>query len=216
MVQTMPENTLFTCLTEEDETSLRNPVDSVWNQTDVITIDRFWTGAPAIEQKGCGWTNLTQVSSLWNQHALFFHFKCWYSWDGLSDGSESESASLLLKPAGCQDYFEWSVSSQGTLSATRITKPAVEVDTKWDSGAMAWVRFSEVERIWRAVLRMSYRPLFPGTGPVAPPEVGDAWRLDLRRTAGSEQEREFLSWCLSPSNVEDIFLFGHLIFLGEA
>jgi hypothetical protein len=209
----MPENTLFTHLSEEDEATLCNPVHSIWNLDHIVTIDRFWTGSPAIEQKGYGWTNLTQVSSLWNERAVFVHFKCWHSWEALR-GSELESATLLIKPAGCQDYFEVSVNSLGELSATHVIQPLLEVDPHWDSGVKAWVLLSETERIWRAILRLPYGPLFRNSNLISAPEIGDAWRLNLRRTAGPEQEREFLSWRPSQTTMSDFFVFGHWIFLG--
>jgi hypothetical protein len=46
------------------------------------------------------------------------------------------------------------------------------------------------------------------------PEVGDAWRLNLHRIAGPEEDREFLSWPPSYAAVPDCLVFGHLIFLG--
>ena len=221
----MPENTLFTCSTEEDGATLYDPVHPLWNGEHKINIDRLSTGNSAFEEKGYGWTNLTQVSSLWNEYAIFFYFECWHSWKLASkpkaetnqaDVSEVEVARLLLRPEGCEDYFKVSIDSHGCQSAEHVFQSSVDVDPTWDPAADARIFISDTEKIWRAFLRLPYEPMIAASGLDSSPEVGDAWRLNLHRAAGRMEERELLSWRPSYLTLSDSFVFGHLIFLGAA
>jgi hypothetical protein len=221
----MPENTLFTLRTGEDGEALYNPVLPLWNNEHKVTIDRFSNGDSAIAQKGYGWTNLTQVASAWNDAAICFYFECWHSLEmelepaaGASKISnpETEAVTLLLRPEGCEDYFEISVDSEGNLSSTHVLQPPDEVDQAWDPLAEVKILHSETEKIWRAFLRLPYGPLISSSSLGDVPEVGDAWRLNLHRRAGHKDSSELLSWRPSYNDRPDFLVSGHLIFLGAA
>jgi len=221
----MPENTLFTCRTEEDGINLFNPSHPLWSGEHVITIDHFSTGSSALAEKGYGWTNLTQVSSAWNQSAIFFYFECWHSWHTMS-GSESETSrsntsvveviTLLLRPEGCEDFYQISVDSHGHHSAAHVFQAPADTDLDWTSEADVSVLVSDQDNIWRLFLRLPFEPMIEASDFGHTPKVGDAWRLNLTRTAGPENDREFLSWRPSCAALTDPALFGHLIFLEDA
>jgi hypothetical protein len=206
----MPENTLFTLRTEEDGKSPFDPAFPLWNGEYKIAIDRFSSGKHALAEKGYAWTNLTEVSSAWNNSAVFFYFECWHSQDLASD-LEPETATLLLRPEGCESCFRVSIDSGGKQDSAHILKGVVDIDRNWNAEAEIRVARLESERIWRAFVRLPYTPMI-GSGRF--PEIGDAWRLNLHRTAGPEESREFLSWRPEYTAKAGSFLSGHLIFLG--
>jgi hypothetical protein len=213
----MPENTLFACNTEEDETTLFNPVHPLWNSDYKINIDRLSTGSSALAEKGYGWTNLTQVSSVWNDSALFFYFECWHSRavdPKPAENAEVDEAILLIRPEGCEDSFRVTVNSLGYLSAAHVLQLPEEIDRAWNSAANTQVLVSDTEQIWRAFLQLPYEPMTEASNFGRRPEMGDAWRLNLHRTAGQDENREHLWWRPSYSAAPDSFVFGHLIFLG--
>jgi hypothetical protein len=218
----MPENTLFTYRTEEDGAVLYSPDHFLWKQDHKTTIDRFLTGGSPIAEKGHGWTNLTQVSSLWNRSALYFYFECWYSCafqSGAGNGKDSpgtleaEMAAVLLRPEESDDYFEIMVDSYGRQSAVHVVQPPQVIDQEWEAAADSRVLNSTAEKIWRAFLRLPYEPMTCAGRLTRQPDVGDAWRLNLQRVAGSGADREFLSWRPYNPDKPDLSVFGHLVFL---
>ena len=216
----MPENTLFTVRTDEDKLTLFDPASSLWKNAQKITIDRFPSGEHAFSEKGYGWTNLTQVSSVWNELAIFFFFECWHS-RSLASGtetpvnqvndSEPETATLVLRPEGCENYFRITVDSMGNQSSAHVLQLSTDVDRDWDPATDIRILHSDTEKIWRAFLRLPYEPMVEDSRFGRCPEVGDAWRLDLHRTAGHEETRELLSWRPAKSG---LLVSGHLIFIG--
>jgi len=215
----MPENTLFTLRTEKDGEFLFDPDFRLWNGEHKIAIDRFSSGDHAFAKKGYAWANLTQVSSVWNKSAIFFYFECWHSQnlasipEALADLAP-ETATLLLRPEGCEDYFRVSVDSRGRQDSVHVLQVPADLDQDWDSDAEIRILHSESEKIWRAFVRLPYAPMIEAGNIDRCPEIGDAWRLNLHRTAGPEEIREFLSWRPAYSTMPDCLVSGHLIFLG--
>ena len=78
----------------------------------------------------------------------------------------------------------------------------------------AGVQFSKTERIWRMFLEIPYAPLATLENVAETPTIGDAWRLNLHRTAIWDGDREHLSWRPIYKGDPASLLLGHLIFLG--
>jgi hypothetical protein len=214
----MPENTLFTYRTEEDPEVLRDTRVPTGMQGSKVAIDSFWNGDSAFAVKGPTWANLTQVYSVWTQAALFFYFECWF---GTSFGDnacshdkdiDAEYVSVLLRPGGCEGCFEISVDTAGHKASRYLPSPSSGL--RWDPNLEFGVKFSQTERIWRMFLEVPYATLLAAENAIGVPEIGDAWRLNLYRTAFWKGEREQLSWQATYKGDPTSFLFGHLIFLG--
>jgi len=122
----------------------------------------------------------------------------------------------LLRPESCEDFFQISIDSLGHHSAAHVFQAPEKIEPAWTSAADVRVLISQRDDLWRVFLRLPFEPIVEASDFGHTPKVGDAWRLNLTRTAGPEDEREFLSWRPSCKAVPDPALFGHLIFLGDA
>jgi hypothetical protein len=218
----MPENSLLSLYTEEAEVALFDPAHDLWAQCNPATIDRFWYGKSALQDRGLSWPNLTHVRSLWSGEALFFYFESWFdsldvdsSWDtkdAVENLSDKDVVEAFLRPEGAGHYYEFEVSPLGQWLDARILKPRVNVDFHWHSNLMVKANVDEDEGIWRAFLGVPYEPMR-----VPVPGVGTAWRLNLFRVGGQGPDREYLAWRPTFTEHPDFhapWAFGHLIFLG--
>lgn len=224
----MPENTLFSYKTEEDESTLFNKDNPLWSRHDNVSIDRSWLGRPRIKEIGLDWRNLTQVSSLWNDADLFFYFQCWY--DSLNidreiaqDRSvrglwERDVVEIFLKPEAYDDYFQIEVSPLGQWLDAHVHVPRVDVDFHWESKLKLAVSIEESEKIWRLFAALPFEGLMRAGRSVKRPADGEVWRLNLCRVAGEEPRREYLSWRPTFTPQPDFHVpssFGNLFFLED-
>lgn len=220
----MPENTLFSYLTEESESTLFDAGAPLWDQCETVTIDRYWNGEYVLKERGLDWENLTRIASLWNEECVFFYFQCWYDtlnvnpeWRAGAPAHglwEKDVVEVFLKPAACDDYFEIEVSPLGQWLDGRVIKPRVKVDFDWDSRLRVKVVIDEEEHIWRAFLALPFEPMAEAGALARVPQVGEAWRLNLYRVTG-EEPREYMAWRPTFTEEPDFHVpsaFGNLIF----
>ena len=219
----MPENTLFSYRTPEAGKTLFDPRNPLWEKCETATIDRYWNGKSALREKGYNWANLTHVRSLWNEEHVYFYFESWFDSLNINSDWGTESATeglwnkdvveVFLRPGTAASYFEIEASPLGQWMDLEILKPREEVDLTWNSDLELETVLNEHECIWRAFLGLPYQSMKE-----LPPEVGQAWRVNLCRIAGKEPDREYLAWRPTFTGQPDFHKpssFGHLIFLDD-
>ncbi|MFQ5739546.1 MAG: carbohydrate-binding family 9-like protein [Acidobacteriota bacterium] len=224
----MPENTLFTYRTRETEDTICSPLNPIWSKCEHVSIDQDWQGRAILSKRGHNWKNLTRAASVWNENAIFFYFECWYDQDniGVSGATDNEIdelwdrdvLELFVKPASRDDYYQIEISHLSQWLAVHILEPRVDIDFHWKPNLLLKVKVHDDEHIWRAFVKLPFEPLGEATQAVRPPEVGEAWRLNIYRATGQEPEREYLAWRPTFTSQPDFHVpasFGNLIFLAE-
>lgn len=217
----MPKNALFSYRTAQTRKELSDPNSPAWKKQGGVSICRNWDGSRAHQGGGRSWANLTSVRSCWNNESVFFLFLA--KFDHLNVNSkwstvvatetlyEKDVVEVFFKLGGRKDYFEINVSPLGQWLSAHILEPRASVDFHWNPRLALRTKCNRQQKTWRVFLGIPYASI-----PAPCPEVGQFWRLNLFRMAGSEAKREYLAWRPTFTAKPDFHVpasFGHLVFL---
>ncbi len=224
----MPENTLFSHRTDASDKQLFSAEHPIWKQAEIVDIERYWNGKSPIKNKGSDWKNLTEIQSAWTEEAVYFRFRCWFDelnvnpeWskeEPVHGLWEKDVVEVFIRPDSCDDYFEIEISPLGQYLDAHIRKPRIEVNWSWNSRLRRSVSIDSKKRTWHAFLALPFEPILGPCGSKRFPMVGDAWRVNLFRTAGEGEKRDYLAWSPTFTPRPDFHVpsaFGNLIFLDD-
>lgn len=188
-----------------------------WHLAEAVMVDRLWSGEPASAKR------LFEARLLWNDESIFVNFQ----YDlfeplvidpepDLSSKSpglwERDVCELFISPEmdGIRRYFEFEVAPNGEwLDLALESTPGGRL-TDWDfSSGMTACSMIDSGRV-----TMDVRVPWAAFGEV--PEEGDVWRGNIFRAVGIGEDRGYLAWSPTFSEVPNFHVperFGKFIFM---
>jgi hypothetical protein len=167
----------------------------------------------------------TRVASCWTPRSLFLRFSCRFTELNVDDqlGSdgpvpelwERDVVEAFLRPEGSREYFEIEVSPLGQWLDLRVIEPRRQIDWRWRSELSLRFELDRPAGRWETVVRLPYGPLRKERRSSGP-RVGEVWRSNFFRIAGTEPSRLYLCWRPTFTPTPDFHVpaaFGNLMFL---
>ena len=191
----------------------RNPE---WTHADVVHIDRYWSGEPAVKSRHA------EARLLWSRKALHVRFVCHQAEPlVVSDKPQTEKKTMGLwdrdvceifiapDPRIVEKYVEFEVAPTGEWLDVAIDLTSGTRQSDWEFNS----RMTTAAKTAEDQVTMAMR--IPWNHWIHQPEPGERWRVNLFRCVGKDPNRGYLSW--QPTRTaEPLFhvpkAFGWLIF----
>ena len=187
-----------------------------WDKTSPITIRQRWSGVTAPASQHC------EVRLLWSDRALLVRYVCRQTERPLIQENapldrktiglwDTDVCEIFITPAcdAPNHYYEFEAAPNGAWVDLGITIGPDERETDWEfqSGMTTAAHISD--DILTIVIRIPWSEKLPR------PQMGDEWRVNLFRCAGTGDER-YLAW--QPTHTPEPYfhvpeVFGRLRFV---
>jgi hypothetical protein len=201
--------------TDLDVTNLQS---DEWQQTQAVTLDRYWSGQQALASRHA------EARLLWSANALHVRFVCHQheplianpnpqivkKTKGLWDRDVCEIF-IAPDPKVIERYYELEAAPTGEWLDVAINWKPEKREADWEfQSQMTTAASVEEDRITIA-MRIPWKPAFHQ------PQRGERWRINLLRCVGKDPDRGYLAWqpTYAPTpNFHVPQVFGWLIFSG--
>lgn len=187
-----------------------------WERAGVVELNRYWSGDAAPTERHA------QARLIWTDTALLARFSC-NQYEPLIVSSSPKTYEKTIKlwdrdvcevfllpaPGHPELYFEFEAAPTGEWLDLALTTTAKGRQTDWEFSS----GMQTASRITANNIVVAVR--IPWTGPLVRPVIGDEWRVNLCRCIGPAENRGYLAWQPTFTEVPNFHVtgvFGRLLF----
>jgi alpha-galactosidase len=166
-----------------------------WNKAQSVTIERYWTGAPAPPARQC------EARILWSSKALHVRFVARQA-EPLIVSSAPQTAKKTMglwdrdvceifiapEPKVLERYFEFEAAPTGEWLDVAIHWTAEKRESDWEFNS----HMTTAANIERDRITIAMR--IPWNHWIHEPQRGERWRVNLFRCIGADPNRGYLAW----------------------
>lgn len=167
----------------------------IWQQSQPITIEHYWSGEPAPPSRHA------EARICWSSEALHVRFTCTQQEPLIvAENPQTEKKTLGLwdrdvceiflapDPVNPSRYFEFEAAPTGEWVDLGITVTPTGRETDWDFAS----GFTTAAKLEHDRLMIGIR--IPWSEAIPKPKAGDSWRVNVFRCVGQEAPERYLAW----------------------